>query len=82
MPCWQSSVDHKVVVYWVAAIAPGPLPSYVTGLAPASPGHHLPVLFGRSFFSYRTVLSSYGICEVDGSAKNRWHGATSPTSAS
>jgi hypothetical protein len=34
-------VDHKVLVYWVAAIAPGPLPSYVTGLAlaPASPGH-------------------------------------------
>jgi hypothetical protein len=26
-------------IYWVAAIAPGPLPSYVTGLAPASPGH-------------------------------------------
>jgi hypothetical protein len=21
-------VDHKVLVYWVAAIAPGPLPSY------------------------------------------------------
>jgi hypothetical protein len=32
-------VDHKVVVYWVADIAPGPLPSYVTGLAPSSPGH-------------------------------------------
>jgi hypothetical protein len=31
-------VDHKVVVYWVAAIAPGPLPSYAPGLAPASPG--------------------------------------------
>jgi hypothetical protein len=39
MPCWQAFVDHKVVVYWVAAIAPGPLPSCVTGLAPASPGH-------------------------------------------
>jgi hypothetical protein len=25
-------------IYWVAAIAPGALPSYVTGLAPASPG--------------------------------------------
>jgi hypothetical protein len=32
-------VDHKVLVYWVAAITPGPLPSYVTGLAPASPSH-------------------------------------------
>ena len=33
-------VDHKVVVYWVAAsIGSGPLPSYVTGLAPASSGH-------------------------------------------
>jgi hypothetical protein len=31
-------VAHKVLVYWVADIAPGPLPSYVTGLAPASPG--------------------------------------------
>jgi hypothetical protein len=41
MPCWQAFVDHKVVVYWVAAIAPGPLPSYVTGLAPASPGHFI-----------------------------------------
>jgi hypothetical protein len=36
-------VDHKVVVYWVAAsIGSGPLPSYVTGLAPASPGHPFP----------------------------------------
>ena len=39
MPGWHWLVDHKVLVYWVAAIAPGPLPSYVTGLAPASPGH-------------------------------------------
>jgi hypothetical protein len=38
MPCRHWFVDHKVVVYWVAAIASGPLPSYVTGLAPASPG--------------------------------------------
>jgi hypothetical protein len=39
MPCWQALVDHKVVVYWVAAISPELLPSYVAGLAPASPGH-------------------------------------------
>jgi hypothetical protein len=41
----KAFVDHKVVVYWVAAIAPGPLPSYVTGLAPASPGR--PLQLGR-----------------------------------
>jgi hypothetical protein len=32
MPCRHWFVDHKVVVYWVAAIASVPLPSYVTGL--------------------------------------------------
>jgi hypothetical protein len=31
--------SQSASIYWVAAIAPGPLPSYVTGLAPASPGH-------------------------------------------
>jgi hypothetical protein len=30
--------SQSASIDWVAAIAPGPLPSYVTGLAPASPG--------------------------------------------
>jgi hypothetical protein len=43
MPGWHWLVDHKVVVdRWVAAIAPGPLPSYVTGLAPPSQSRSLP----------------------------------------
>ena len=36
--------SQSASIYWVAAIAPGPLPSYVTGLAPASPGQVLPTI--------------------------------------
>jgi hypothetical protein len=42
MPCWQAFVDHKVVVYWVAAIAPARGPAllrYPDWPHPPSPGH-------------------------------------------
>ena len=63
--------SQSASIDWVAAIAPGPLPSYVTGLAPASPGHGPQLLLAYEWCdAYEETSVGYGTHRTSGTSND------------